>query len=651
MITRKNGYDKLLEALKETNQSGAVSILTSGTSTIKASSEFDDVRISYDVNHVLGQGSYGTVVYKGKFGNRDVAVKLVQCNMVGGAEQATHEVELLKSCDSHENVVRYFGTQQIGGLIQIVLELCDMSLKQWVLNRSIIIKRVQVLFQITTGLHWLHSNNIIHRDLKPENVLLTKMKRVKLSDFGLSRRIIDGNSFVATANVGGTPGWIAPEILDKVSKGNNYKCHFTYGSDVFALGCLYYYVLTDGKTAFGDSVRCQANILDGKSMMVGSEIKEACAESVSFIELMIGRDGKARPTCKDLLAYPIFWSSTDWSKYLEEHKPVKQFSSTTQCNSHHKAEANVLKNMGFKFKCAGILVYLQCEVGKGYSREESSVGDKVDVENKMSEENEFRITEVVNELKQLNMKGMEDRLFMVMKYENSETVMGVLKEIRGFVKTKEMLNGDNRTLLHVGLMNQNVDVLEYLLNVEGFETMVTQPVCKHTLIHDCIRDMHVRFEEKLKNLSFLFSKHYQLINSLDKFKNTPLHLASEREFNGKQIHLIKFLLHSQANVNSKNNNGDTPLHLLVIKEPFPPNIIDIIEILLQSGADKHVRNNDGKTFSNLAHKHFTTSLFQTLISRIPNLNSSLNHNTTYVLTGIGILSVIIISVSLYVTRK
>lgn len=43
------------------------------------------------------------------------------------------------------------------------------------------------MFQILSGINYLHSLNIIHGDIKPENILLDETReRVYLCDFGLS---------------------------------------------------------------------------------------------------------------------------------------------------------------------------------------------------------------------------------------------------------------------------------------------------------------------------------------------------------------------------------------------------------------------------------------------------------------------------------
>ena len=45
-------------------------------------------------------------------------------------------------------------------------------------------------YQILRGLKYLHSAGVIHRDLKPGNILINDDYLLKLSDFGLSRKVI-----------------------------------------------------------------------------------------------------------------------------------------------------------------------------------------------------------------------------------------------------------------------------------------------------------------------------------------------------------------------------------------------------------------------------------------------------------------------------
>merc|ERR1712051_1177058 len=77
--------------------------------------------VIFDPTTILGKGCGGTFVYKGKFDNRDVAVKrvLAACFTI-----ADREVELLRESDEHPNVIRYFCMEQDRQFRYIALELC-----------------------------------------------------------------------------------------------------------------------------------------------------------------------------------------------------------------------------------------------------------------------------------------------------------------------------------------------------------------------------------------------------------------------------------------------------------------------------------------------------------------------------------------------
>merc|ERR1712199_93937 len=90
--------------------------------------------------------------------------------------------------------------------------------------------------KICEGVKQLHDKQVIHRDLKPENILLVSPDNcwnVKVADFGLSRLFPEGSGRqVKTGTLCGTPGYVAPEVLERVP--------YSYGVDVWSLGVITY---------------------------------------------------------------------------------------------------------------------------------------------------------------------------------------------------------------------------------------------------------------------------------------------------------------------------------------------------------------------------------------------------------------------------
>ena len=86
------------------------------------------------------------------------------------------------------------------------------------------------------ALEHLHKNNVVFRDLKPENILIDYDGHLKISDFGLSKKIMDKSYTLC-----GTPEYLAPEII--LNEGHNK------GVDYWSLGIMLYDMLS-GYTPF-----------------------------------------------------------------------------------------------------------------------------------------------------------------------------------------------------------------------------------------------------------------------------------------------------------------------------------------------------------------------------------------------------------------
>uniref|UniRef100_A0A8C6TJS2 non-specific serine/threonine protein kinase n=1 Tax=Neogobius melanostomus TaxID=47308 RepID=A0A8C6TJS2_9GOBI len=221
--------------------------------------------ITFHPKEVLGHGAEGTIVYRGQFDNRPVAVKRILPECFSFADR---EVQLLRESDEHPNVIRYFCTERDRQFQYIAIELCATSLQEYVERKDFDhhgLEPVMLLEQTMSGLAHLHSLNIVHRDLKPHNILVSMPNahgraKAMISDFGLCKKLAVGrHSFSRRSGVPGTEGWIAPEVLSEDCIDNP-----TCAVDIFSAGCVFYYVVSQGNHPFGKSIQRQANILLGK---------------------------------------------------------------------------------------------------------------------------------------------------------------------------------------------------------------------------------------------------------------------------------------------------------------------------------------------------------------------------------------------------
>ncbi|CAL8076009.1 unnamed protein product [Orchesella dallaii] len=578
ILTRVNALESLLEALRETSQSGAIDLLTTEMTNQKLIGLENFGSIVYDKNRELGRGSNGTIVFKGSFGNRPAAVKRIHSEMVT-QKTIIKETKHLICCDQHENIIRYFSTKVVQQHVLIALELCDMSLKDWVTNKAIDISPVEILRQTTVGLEWLHEHRIIHRDIKPENILLSaEIKKVKISDFGLSIRILEERCSVSTQGAAGTQGWIAPEVLQSIqlAEGDEgKKLTFTYASDIFSLGCLYYYVLTNGNHAFGDSVRRNANILDGKHSITYEKISSVCIENTVFIKFMVLTNPLQRPSCKTVLACPLFWVSDRRQQFLEDvakqiqtnelldvvFRPIKNYSRyCSDCRLDHDLElGNSKKYPG----CVIPFVYLEFQKVEGLREKYYSSSSGMNTANSVEPYNGY-IYRLKDEI-----VSMVSKILVTEDFDTAQKVIRDIEKFKTITDYTEVLHnlvgyGDKSLpsdfMKKVELLidknaDPDVDVLEYCADVDGYVRI-------STFLHRATSKIQIPllFNELLEYLvSINKTRTFIICDTYKWFGKTVLHYAVE---NFEPLDRSLDILESIGNGNDIFNIGGSMTNLI-----------------------------------------------------------------------------------------
>ncbi|KAK6160186.1 hypothetical protein DH2020_003567 [Rehmannia glutinosa] len=162
----------------------------------------------------IGQGVAGKV-YKGILSNgQHIAVKHIIND--GYMETFVREVTSLSHV-KHPNLVELLGHCDGEDESFLVYELChNGNLSEWLFGKHRFltwIQRLEIAIDCARGLWFLHTypeGCIVHRDIKPTNILLGTNFEAKLSDFGLSKVICMGLSYVSS-EVRGTFGYVDPE--------------------------------------------------------------------------------------------------------------------------------------------------------------------------------------------------------------------------------------------------------------------------------------------------------------------------------------------------------------------------------------------------------------------------------------------------------
>jgi eukaryotic-like serine/threonine-protein kinase len=178
----------------------------------------------YALAEMVGRGGFATVwrarpldgSRKGRFGRfgggREVAVKVIPVYSAQERSRALREGQIAETLH-HKNVVETL--EVIPGDLEVYLVTefvrgvpLDVAARRYSLDEV-----VHALAQILEALVYAHSQGVIHRDIKPQNALVDDRGRVKLTDFGVAYRAGD-TRLTQVGYAIGTPGYIAPEILD-----------------------------------------------------------------------------------------------------------------------------------------------------------------------------------------------------------------------------------------------------------------------------------------------------------------------------------------------------------------------------------------------------------------------------------------------------
>jgi hypothetical protein len=275
----------------------------------------------YRLGREIGRGGFG-VVFEALdvvTGER-VAVKRVLVR--GSASRAAaleREVSLLSSLH-HPHVVSYRGAVRTRSALFIITEWMEGGSLSAVLSHYGPLPEAlaaSFVAQVLRGLVFLHAQGVIHGDIKAANVLVAKDGTAKLADFGVATTVVrteEGEAPppsaaassssssssptsppAAAAFAGGSPYWMAPEVVELVAP--------TSSSDVWSVGCVAIELVT-GRPPWYDLPPLLALYrvtTDASGPPVPDSASPALAD---FLAACLRRQPSLRRTAQELLRHP-----------------------------------------------------------------------------------------------------------------------------------------------------------------------------------------------------------------------------------------------------------------------------------------------------------------------------------------------------------
>uniref|UniRef100_G1KM53 Protein kinase domain-containing protein n=1 Tax=Anolis carolinensis TaxID=28377 RepID=G1KM53_ANOCA len=100
---------------------------------------------------------------------------------------------------------------------------------------------VEMCYHVCDAMAFLESHQFIHRDLAARNCLVDSDMTVKVSDFGMTRYVLD-DQYISSLGTKFPIKWSAPEVF--------HYTKFSSKSDVWAFGILMWEVFTLGKLPY-----------------------------------------------------------------------------------------------------------------------------------------------------------------------------------------------------------------------------------------------------------------------------------------------------------------------------------------------------------------------------------------------------------------
>ncbi|XP_069549236.1 serine/threonine-protein kinase ULK4 [Brachyistius frenatus] len=298
----------------------------------------------------LGVGR-SSVVYKGRRKGNLNYVAII-CTGKAKRPEITNHVRLSHDVD-HPNIVCFYEWYETSNHLWLVVELCTGGSLESVVSRDGSLSEDVVRrfgWDMVKGLKHIHELGIVFSDLTPAKILLdgsgilkfgnfclSKAEGETLEDFftllSISEEPGEGDNFDnMRKRLQGSPAYSAPEVL----QGSETNM----SSDLWALGCILYYVYTGKPPFYSDSyTELTEMILHQEPSPPRQTVFSADPPSQDFQSVLTGllnKNPHKRMDWPELLNHPFWTQVLKEEQYLEEGEEEDEKNDEGGRNGNNK---------------------------------------------------------------------------------------------------------------------------------------------------------------------------------------------------------------------------------------------------------------------------------------------------------------------------
>jgi eukaryotic-like serine/threonine-protein kinase len=204
----------------------------------------------FELHELIGEGAMGAVwkAYDSVI-RRYVALKLLSSAIARTRDVRSRFLREARAAGAlqHRNIVTIYDLGEAEDQLFIAMELVDgLDLSGLIARHEPLSleRKLDIVIEVLGGLAYAHGRGVIHRDVKPSNVRIASDGSVKIMDFGIAR--LQSADITGSGAIVGTPSYMAPE---QITNGP-----ITPATDLFAVGCLLYELLSYRKPFEGETV-------------------------------------------------------------------------------------------------------------------------------------------------------------------------------------------------------------------------------------------------------------------------------------------------------------------------------------------------------------------------------------------------------------